>query len=497
MTERIEDWTAPTPVVPGMWEVAQFSDVFDVLPISGKKVPQKEYRKQGSIPVIDQGATFIGGHTDDESSRVKINSPVIVFGDHTRCFKLVNFDFAPGADGIKILAARNGIDSKFLYYACQILQLPNRGYSRHYSFLQKSKIPLAPLNEQRRIVSKIEELFSRLDEGEAGLRRVQRLLASYRQAVLKAAVTGELTKEWREDNQNRLESGADLLQRVLEARRTQWQGRGQYQEPQPPDITGLPELTVGWVYIPLSTACDIKGGETVDAKKRLSEPIEVPYLRVANVQDGYLDLEQIKTIKVEGAKIDDVLLRHGEILFTEGGDIDKLGRGWIWENQISPCTHQNHIFRARAYTEDINPKFVSYYCGVLGKEYFLREGKQTTNLASISMSKLRKFPIPLLDIAEQNEIVSQVDEILSQIAALKNWCSTELVRSTTLRQAILKAASSGKLVEQDPRDEPASALLQRIHDARQTAVTKTTARPLSKDKSQSPPKQQPTLWEPT
>jgi type I restriction enzyme S subunit len=327
------------------------------------------------------------------------------------------------------------------------------------TLLKEVQIPVAPLNEQKRIVDKIERLFSNLDEGEALLKQVQKQLATYRQSVLKAAVTGELTKDWREANKDHLESGEALLQRILKSRRENWKGRGKYQEPV---IRYSPDTYHGWIWGVLETFCDIKGGVTVDAKKQIADPVEIPYLRVANVQDGYIDLNHVKSIKVDKSKVEELVLRDGDVLFTEGGDIDKLGRGWVWEGQLPICTHQNHIFRGRPFSAGIHPRFISYYCGSLGKEYFLNGGKQTTNLASISLTKLKAFPILLPSEAEQIEIVSKVDDINSQIDTLESWCATELARSATLRQSILKDAFSGTLVPQDPTDEPASELLKHI-----------------------------------
>lgn len=472
MVQDVENWRPHKSAIPSGWDGMNFDDVFEVISTNGKKVKQKDYLLSGALPVVDQGAAFIGGYTDDSENKITVEKPVIVFGDHTKCFKLIDFDFAPGADGTKILSIPNCIDSTYLYYLCVNLRLPDRGYSRHFSFLRKSILPIAPLNEQQRIVDKIERLFSKLDEGEALLKQVQQQLAVYRQSVLKAAVTGELTQDWREANQHRLESGEALLQRILQARRQQWQGRGKYKEP---TLRCSLNGYWGWVEGPLEVFCGIKGGATVDAKRQLANPIEIPYLRVANVQDGFLDLAQVKTIRIEKSKLEELLLEKGDVLFTEGGDIDKLGRGWVWEGQVDLCTHQNHIFRGRPFSDDILSKFISFYCGSLGKEYFLEQGKQTTNLASISLTKLKAFPIALPSPAEQSEIINIVEDLLSRISTLETWCATELARSASLRQSILKDAFSGKLVEQDPNDEPASELLKRIQAAK-AAVKKAPAR---------------------
>src|ERR1035438_2753026 len=121
----------------------------------------------------------------------------------------------------------------------------------------------------------------------------------------------------------------------------------------------------------------------------VENPIELPYLRVANVLRGFLDLGEMKTIRVEKDRVAGYLLHAGDILFTEGGDRDKLGRGWIWEGQIKRCVHQNHVFRARPFDPLLaSPKLVSYWGNTFGQRFFLKHGKQTTNLASINRSVL-------------------------------------------------------------------------------------------------------------
>lgn len=143
--------------------------------------------------------------------------PVILFGDHTRSIKYVNKPFAVGAEGIKILKLDNCYNYKFFYYLLHSLQIPSRGYSRHFQFLKKFYLPLAPPNEQKRIVAEIEKQFSRLDEAVAALKRIKANLKRY-----KAAVEGKLTEEWRRANPN-VESANELLKRILTERRRKWE----------------------------------------------------------------------------------------------------------------------------------------------------------------------------------------------------------------------------------------------------------------------------------
>jgi type I restriction enzyme S subunit len=134
-------------------------------------------------------------------------------------------------------------------------------------------------------------------------------------------------------------------------------------------------------------------------------------LRVANVQDGYLDLSLIKLIEVEESNIDRYLLKPGDVLLTEGGDFDKLGRGAIWQGEINPCLHQNHIFVVRPKDELLMPEFLSHLTGsAYGKSYFLKCSKQSTNLASINSTQLKEFPVLLPPLMEQKKIVEAIHE---------------------------------------------------------------------------------------
>lgn len=321
---------------------------------------------------------------------------------------------------------------------------------------------LPPLNEQKRIVAKIEELFSELDKGLENLLKAQGFLKIYRQTLLKAAFEGKLTEKWREENSCSLTKGKLLADQLINERQKNWPFGDKYKEPFQPNFSSNINTPKDWICTTLDVLCNIKGGLTVDAKREITDPVEIPYLRVANVQDGYLDIRHVKTIKADRKKVDQLLLKKGDVLFTEGGDIDKLGRGWVWEGQITCCTHQNHIFRARPYSQSVNSKYISYYCNVFGKAYFLKEGKQTTNLASIGLNKLRAFPITIPSLEEQVQIVSHLDETLSKIGELEQEILNQLAFSSLLRQSILKMAFSGQLVLQDSNDEPASELLDRI-----------------------------------
>ena len=216
--------------------------------------------------------------------------------------------------------------------------------------LWSSEVPLAPIAEQRRIVARVDALFTEIADGEAALARARADLDIFRRALLRAAVTGELTREWRERNKPN-ESGKDVSARVARARigykTTKARGRKLVVEDVVED--SLPEIPDTWAWASLGELGDIVGGITVDKKRRPIDPVTVPYLRVANVQRGRLDLTQVKTISVDRSDADALYLQPGDILLNEGGDRDKIGRGWVWDDEIDHCIHQNHVFRVRLF----------------------------------------------------------------------------------------------------------------------------------------------------
>ncbi len=167
---------------------------------------------------------------------------------------------------------------------------------------------------------------------------------------------------------------------------------------------GLSTLPAGWQVLPLAELAQVRSGIALGGKKP-KEPLDVPYIRVANVQDGYLDLQQVKHLQIERSQLARYALEAGDLLLTEGGNFDMLGRGDVWQGQIKPCIHQNHVFvvkteRSRLLPEFLNALTASSY----GRAFFLRYGKRSTTLASISISQLRRFPVLLPPLAEQQRL---------------------------------------------------------------------------------------------
>jgi type I restriction enzyme S subunit len=394
------------------------------------------------------------------------------------------------ADCIRLRINPDFPAAKFFLYAFRTEAVRDQILSRTGGVAQQKitlekfrsvRVPVAPMGEAARIVAAIEQHLSDIDAGEAGLERALINLKRYRAAVLNAACEGRLVPieaEIARTDGSAYEPGEVLLQRILTERRARWEekqlakmtAKGQvpsderwkakYDEPTEADEKTLPQLPQGWVWTLLRNVAQLKGGVTKGQKRVPGEATQaVPYLRVANVQRGYLDLTEVKEIEAAAEDIDNLRLMRGDVLFNEGGDRDKLGRGWIWEEQLPLMIHQNHVFRARLFDGLGEPKFLSWYGNSLGQKYFVDEGKQTTNLASINMTKLGALPVPLPPLAEQRRIVAEVDRILSVADATEQATRAQLARAKRLRQAVLKCAFEGKLVPQVSGEESSDLLV--------------------------------------
>jgi type I restriction enzyme S subunit len=208
----------------------------------------------------------------------------------------------------------------------------------------------------------------------------------------------------------------------------------------------LRPLSNGWRWVRLRDIAELTGGITKGQKRRSNGSTRlVPYLRVANVQRGYLDLSDIREIEATEKEIEELRLQPGDILFTEGGDRDKLGRGWIWKGELAECIHQNHVFRARLRGGD-SPQYISLYGNSAGQLYFFQEGKHTTNLASINLTRLGLLPIPMPLPDEQRRIVAEIEKQFTRLDAGLASLGRIQVALKRYRASVLRAACEGRLV---------------------------------------------------
>ena len=286
--------------LPSDWALAPFPSA--ILPGHSKiaKVKSSDYKLIGRFPIVDQGQTSIAGYADDASGLFDGTLPVIVCGDHTRIFKFVDFPFLAGADGTQILQPNTkAFDPCFLYFSLSCLRIPSRGYNRHFSIVKEKKLPKPPLDEQRAIAH-ILRTVQRAKEA------TEKVIAATRQ--LKASLMRHLFTygpvAFHEADQVRLKET---------------------------DFGLVPQ---SWRILALNDCSKVQTGVAKGRRLNGTETISVPYLRVANVQDGYLDLSEMKSIEIRSSELERYSLQAGDVVLTEGGDFDKLGRGFIWNGEV-------------------------------------------------------------------------------------------------------------------------------------------------------------------
>jgi len=450
-------------MLPDGWALIGFQEAAITIPTTGAKVKKRDYLPSGELPVIDQGQEFVGGYTDDTEKRITCVRPIVIFGDHTKVLKYVDFDFVPGADGVKVIKPGAVFYPKLFFYFLQALDLPDRGYSRHFQFLRKEHLPLPPTPEQHRIVAEIETQFTRLEAGAAALKRAQANLRRYKASVLKAACEGRLVPteaELARAEDREYEPADVLLERILAERRARWEelyARGRFKDPVPPDMSALPRLPEGWRWASVTQVGFTNSGQTPKGMKDTMPGGPYPWFRVGDMNtlgnekflssaEVYLTEEEVEELRIRVQPAGTIVFpkRGGAIATNKKRLLAQEGAYDLNTMGIFPIGVDDGYFWHWFQSVDLVP---------------LSDG---SNVPQINHGDIDPLPIPVPPLAEQSRIAAECDRRLSVVQELEKQVEAALRRAERLRQAILKHAFEGKLVPQDPNDEPASALLARI-----------------------------------
>jgi len=382
-----------------------------------------------------------------------------------------------------------GVEAGFLFHLVQTrdflepLNAKQRGTS--YPAVRDSDVfaqpvALPPLNEQRRIVEKIEELFTKLDAGVRSLKQIQALLKSYRRSVLKAAVEGELSREWREAHRGELEPASDLLERILQERREKFAGK-KYKEPASPDTSELPPLPDGWEWAsvdhalsePMVNGLSVKGSDS---------PPGVAALKLDAMTANGLNFARSRYLPIDTTKAENLWIREGDFFISRGnGTLSLVGRGSLAQEPPFPAIFPDTMIRARI--ADILHS-TSWIPAIWQSSFIRRQienrAKTTAGIHKVSQADLKSIALPVPPLEEQRFIVEEVERRLSVVDKLEATVAANLKQAGGLRQSILKRAFSGKLVPQYPEDEPAGLLLERIRSERRATKQK-VKRPKAKN----------------
>lgn len=313
------------------------------------------------------------------------------------------------------------ITSRFLFYClaspwfierCNLLaygaKMPRVNWPTQ---LAQFNLPLPPLPEQHRIATYLDASCAAIDAAVAAKRRQLDTLDALRKSIIQRAITRGIATD-----------------AALEPTGNVW----------------LEQIPRGWKLVSLKRIAEIRGGLTL-GKQYEGELVERPYLRVGNVQDGHLDLADVSVIELPASVAAGVELRPNDVLMTEGGDLDKLGRGHLWRGEIPGCLHQNHIFAVRCFAHKLKPMFLAYATAAqYGRDYFEATGKKTTNLANTNATKVGQFPIPLPPLAEQEAICAHLDKKTAEVNRITATITAQIDTLIAYRKSLIHECVTGQ-----------------------------------------------------
>lgn len=451
------------------WETLPFEECLLDRTVSYKKLKKKDIKQIGKIPVVDQGENFISGYTDNESDAYAGTLPVIIFGDHTRRVKYIGFKFAVGADGTKLLHPFKALYPKFFFFYLSTLKLESQGYSRHYRFLKQINIPIPPLNEQNRIVAKLEKLLTKVDACKERLGKIPIILKRFRQSVLAAACSGRLTADWRGKNSD-VESASELLKWIQHERKKKGLSDAQGMQIETDDLPN------SWSRIKLSIFIESMANGIYKPKKFYSED-GIVCLRMYNIQDGKIVWKDLKRMLLTSEEIDKFSLRPGDILVNRVNSRELVGKAAIIEKIEEPVVFESKNIRLRLNKKYIMPEYVNYcFLTRIVRDVFEGKAKQTVGMATISQPEISNLILPIPPLNEQQEIVRRVEALFKVADQIEDRHKKAKAYVDKLTQSILAKAFRGELMPQDPNDEPASVLLERIREERAKKQVKSQTR---------------------
>lgn len=476
---------------PASWEFAKLAEVATL--VAGQSPPSHTYNDQGEGLPFFQGKAEFGDLYPKARKWCSASTKIAEAGDILMSVRApvgptnITSERCGIGRGLAAIRAHPGVEQRWLLYWLRFAeqQIAAKGTGTTFaaitaSVLAREVLPIAPSDEQRRIVARIEELFGEIEAGEQELEKAREELAAYRRAVLKAAVTGELSREWRQKHVSN-ETSAELLTRILAEHRGTWERteftrlvakecapkgavwKARYKMPAgAPDVTRLPELPPSWTWCSVEQAGEVLLGRQRAPQHHQGKHMR-PYLRVANVLENMLDLSDVKRMNFTPREFETFRLEAGDILLNEGQSPDLVGRPAMYHGEIEDCCFQKTLLRFRARTGVVPEYALLVFRHYMHSGRFRQVARITTNIGHLTLVRFVPMEFPLPPTREQAEIAKRAKE-LEQLISHQELIATG-AQSDMLRKSILAAAFSGKLVPQSLSDEPASALLARLRAA--------------------------------
>ncbi|MDE1951178.1 MAG: restriction endonuclease subunit S [Betaproteobacteria bacterium] len=427
--------------LPQGWAITTLGEI---LPLTYGKALKKETRDEsGNVPVYGSSGQ-VGVHSNALTQKPALivgrkGSVGEVYRSPVPCWPI---------DTVYFAEERDDGDLKYFEYLLKGLKLSKLDKSTAVPGLSRDdynavEVAIAPLDQQKRIVAEIEKQFSRLDEAVANLKRVKANLKRYKAAVLKTAVEGNLVEteaELARREGRSYETGGQLLQRILETRRIQWQGKGKYKEPAAPDTTDLPELPEGWVWATVEQlACLVEYGSSAKTKE---DPNGVPVLRMGNIVEGELRFDELKFLPANHNEFPKLLLKPSDLLFNRTNSPELVGKTAVYAGSPKVCSFASYLIRVRLVDGAVSNLLAAYINSSHGRNWVKSVVTQQVGQANVNGTKLQALSVPLPPETEQHRIVAEVDRRLSLLRETEAQVDADLQRAERLRQSILSKAFS-------------------------------------------------------
>lgn len=462
--------------IPDNWVWTKYDVLFSDISKNEKKIEKKNYLENGKIAIVSQGKDKIVGYSDIlKVEPYKEELPLIIFGDHTLNVKYIDFPFYIGADGVKVLKTTSIIISKFLFYLLNNLKtftLINTGYRRHYPILKKLFFPLPPINEQRRIVEKLDFLFEKTKKAKEIIEEIKVDIENRKISILDRAFKGVLTSKWR--NENKVSDVKELLKSINDEKIKKWEEECLQAEkegkkkPKKLIIREIEDMIVpteeqpyklpdSWVWVRLGNIIDnIKYGYTASSQ----ENGEVKLLRITDIQNDEVNWNTVPYCKISEEEFETYQLKVRDILIARTGGT--IGKTFLIREIPKNLKSVYASYLIKFYpNKNISEIYLKNYFSTDLYWKLLKMKSRGTGQPNVNSPSLQALLVPLPPLEEQQEIVRILDEVLENENKVKELLELE-ERIDVLEKSILNKAFKGELGTKNSSDEPAIELLKEI-----------------------------------
>ena len=441
------------------WLNVSVKDTFEQISTRDKQVKTKDCLIKGDYPVVDQGRSLINGFVNDETKVINLNKkPIVIFGDHTRIIKWINFNFVPGADGTKLLMPKEFLIPRFFYYQLKSIDIKDRGYGRHFKILQESNFKVVPLAEQQEIVRQLDLMLAQVEQIKARLDAIPAILKKFRQSVLADAVSGKLTEEWRKSNPHTisietiescrlnkwwLEKQKDLLSK---GKKVTEKDKAKYKPAYLPESNFYGAIPPEWSLCTIDHLFDVTKLAGFEFTKfvKYHDDYDIPVIKAENV--GKNGFKETQFSKVEKTVVDALprssIFGNELLIVFVGAGTGQVGR--VPSNRryfLGP----NVALVKPNLCDLINSEFFEYLLRSLSGQDSLLSFAKGAAQPSLSMDQIRHATIVVPPIEEQEVILASIKILFNKASQIESLVNIAQKRVNLLTQSILAKAFSGEL----------------------------------------------------